>query len=295
MLVTSRGLNPTTGAAVMKYLRAALAVLMIVCAQAASAQDDQARRDVAALMDLSGLSTIIESIPRNMSQSITNEDYLDLSDLSRDDINTLKDILSTTFDTKELQRDIGKQLVAEYTPKRTGKVLALFRAPLARKINGLEEQANSPGAAKDFEQFVAGLALHAPDPDRVELLKQLDQVSHSTEIAIVIQIEIAKTLVQSVSVFDANRRPLSAAQMNDLVLALKDQLSITVRNHILIWSLYAYRSLTDKELKTYIKMYRRDEMQWFIRMSSAALVKAMGRAAENAGRSISTLRNAQQI
>jgi len=288
-------LNKVSDTPVMKYLRTAFVALLFACSTAASAQDDQARRDVAELVELSGLSTIIQSVPRNMADSISNGDFIDISDLSKDDIDTLKDILISSFDTKLLEEDIDKQLLEKYDPTRATTVLTKFRAPLSRRFTDLEKQANSPAAAKDFEQFVTNLALHAPDPGRVELLKELDQVSHSTDIAILIQIAIAKTLVQSVSVFDSNRRPLSPSQMNDLVLALKDQLSTSVRNHILIWSLYAYRSLTDKDIKAYIDMYQNDDMQWFIRISSTALVKAMGHSAENAGQSIATLRNAQQI
>ncbi len=268
---------------------------MFACNAPASAQDNQTQRDIAALVDVSGLSTIIQSIPRSMSDSITNEDFIDLGDLSKNDIDTLKDILVSAFSAKLLEEDIDNELAGEYTPERAASVLEKFRDPLSLRITELEKQANSPAAQQDFDQFVEGLSLHAPDPDRVELLKELDAVSHSTETAILIQIEIAKTLVQSVSVFDSSRQPLSENQMNDLVLALKDQLSTSVRNHILIWSLYAYRSLNNKDIKAYIAMYRHKDMQWFIRASSTALVKAMGRAAQQAGQSIATLRNAQQI
>lgn len=269
--------------------------LMFACSATASAQDGQTRRDIAALMEVSGLSAIIRSIPRGMSDSIANEDFIDLSDLTKNDIDTLKDILSGAFDTKLLEKDISLQLKEEYIPTRVSSVLGKFREPLSVKITELEKQANSPAAEQDFEQFVAGLASHAPDPDRVALLKELDRVSHSTETAILIQTEIAKTLVQSVSVFDGNRQPLSEGQMIDLVKALKDQLSTSVPDHILVWSLYAYRSLSKKDIKAYIATYRSEDMQWFIRTSSTALVKAMGHAAERAGRSIATLRNAQQI
>ena len=289
------GSNKIPHTPVIKFLRTALAALMIACNAPASAQDNQTQRDIAALVDVSGLSTIIQSIPRSMSDSITNEDFIDLSDLSQNDIDTLKDILVSAFGAKLLEEDIDNQLAGEYTPERAATVLEKFRDPLSLKITELEKQANSPAAERDFEQFVAGLSLHAPDPDRVELLKELDTASHSTETAILIQVEIAKTLVQSVSVFDSSRQPLSEDQMNDLVLALKDQLSTSVRNHILIWSLYAYRSLNNKDIKTYIAMYRHKDMQWFIRASSTALVKAMGHAAQQAGQSIATLRNAQQI
>ncbi len=289
------GSNEIQHTPVITFLRTALAALILACSAPASAQDNQPQHDIAALVDESGLSTIIQSIPRSMSDSITNEDFIDLSDLSKNDIDTLKDILVGAFDAKLLEEDIENQLAGQYAPDRMTTVLNRFREPLSRKITELEKQANSPAAAQDFEQFVAGLSLHAPDPDRVELLKELDNVSHSTDIAILIQIEIAKTLVQSVSVFDGSRQPLSDDQMNDLVMALKDQLSTSVRNHILIWSLYAYRSLNNNDIKAYIALYRHKDMQWFIHISSTAMIKAMGHAAEQAGQSIATLRNAQQI
>jgi hypothetical protein len=279
----------------MKFLRTACVALAFACSTPASAQNDQTQHDVAALVEVSGLSTIIRSIPRGISDSIANENFIDLSDLSKSDIDTLKDILTSDFDTKVLTQDISRQLEEKYVTTRVSTVLAKFREPLSLRITRLEKQANSPAAARDFEQFVTDLASHAPDPDRVELLKELDRASHSTEIAILIQIEIAKTLVQSVSVFDNNRQPLSESQMDDLVMALKDQLPTSVRNHILVWSLYAYRSLSNSDIKDYIATYRNEDMQWFIRVSTTALVKAMGHAAEHAGRSISTLRNAQQI
>lgn len=279
----------------MKYLRTAFVALLLTCAAPVSAQDNQTRRDISTLVELSGLSTIIDNIPHNMSDSITNEDFIDLGDLSKNDIDTLKDVLISAFDANQLKKDVSHQLEEKYTPDRVSTVLEKFREPLSVKITRLEKQANSPAAQRDFRQFVTDLASHAPDPDRVELLKELDRVTHSTEIAILLQVEIAKTLVQSVSVFDGNRQPLSKDQMNDLVMALKDQLSNSVRNHILIWSLYAYRSLSIRDLKEYIATYRNEDMQRFIRISSTALVKAMAHAAAQAGRGISTLRNAQQI
>ena len=65
-------LNKVSDTPVMKYLRTAFVALLFACSTAASAQDDQARRDVAELVELSGLSTIIQSVPRNMADSISN-------------------------------------------------------------------------------------------------------------------------------------------------------------------------------------------------------------------------------
>jgi hypothetical protein len=271
---------------VTNYLRTGLLALLFAFGVPAFAQDTQAEHDVAELSDLSGLSSVIQSIPEN---------FIDLSDLSDDDIDTLRELLTTSFDAKALSRDVQTQLQADYVPVRAATVLALLRKPLSRKITALEEQANSPASAQAFKDFVADLALHEPDPDRVAMLKELDKVSHSTDTAILIQIEIAKTLVQSVAVFDTSRRPLSPAEMDELVLSLKDELTTSLRNHVLIWSLFAYRSLTDSEIEAYISTYKNTDMQWFMRISSAALIKAMGHAAQQAGVSIGRLRNAQQI
>jgi hypothetical protein len=280
---------------VTNYLRTGLLALLFAFGVPAFAQDTQAEHDVAELSDLSGLSSVIQSIPDNLAETLTNENFIDLSDLSDDDIDTLRELLTTSFDAKALSRDVQTQLQADYVPVRAATVLALLRKPLSRKITALEEQANSPASAQAFKDFVADLALHEPDPDRVAMLKELDKVSHSTDTAILIQIEIAKTLVQSVAVFDTSRRPLSPAEMDELVLSLKDELTTSLRNHVLIWSLFAYRSLTDSEIEAYISTYKNTDMQWFMRISSAALIKAMGHAAQQAGVSIGRLRNAQQI
>lgn len=281
----------------IRYLHAGLVSLSLALALpgVSWATVPAAPPDVGTVMDLSGLTDVIEQIPDDISAAIDDQDFFDADNLSQDDVDVIKQVLVGAFDSAALQHDVAGQFRAPANAGRLAAVLAQLRTPLSRRISALERAANSPQAESDYDDFVAGLALHAPDPGRVALVRQLDRLSHSTEITVLIQIEIAKTIAQSVAVFDPRRQPLSEADVDRLVVDLRRELNPTVRNRILVWSLYAYRSLDDRDLKAYIALYADKDMQWFLRESSSGLIKAMGKAAQRAGRGITTLRNAQQI
>lgn len=280
----------------LPQLRCAVLTLFIIVASfPAFAANETTQREIAALLDLSGLTKIIENIPKNMAAGIANEDFLDLSDLSADDIETLKDVLVTAFDAEAIKRDVLTQYLKHYDAARTAAVLTQLRKPLSRRITQLEKKADSPEETSAYEQFVARLALHTPDPARVALIEKLDKAAHGTEIATLIQIQIIKSLVRGITTYDPNRDRLSKRDIDRFMEPIKRKITASIHNHIVVWSLFAYRSLSNPELKDYIDTYKDENIQWFMRLTSGALLDAMHKAARRADSRIIGLRNAQEI
>ncbi len=250
---------------------------------------------LAKVMELYGLTTLIEHIPQDVIDDFSQGDYLERQNLSQDQVNTLKQVVTTNFAADRVRKDAVKQLTRDYDAARIDAVIAQLSSPLYRKITALEQQANSPEAASDLQEFVARLALHNPDPKRLELMKALDRASHSTKIAVSIELEIAKTMIRCAAAYSDDGEPLPESRLKDIVARLKGRITHSVRNHILIWSLYAYRSLSRRELKNYIAIYENDDIRWFTRTSSRALIDALDHASTRSARDIARLRNALHI
>lgn len=276
------------------YLRSGLIVLLCALQAAALGALPSQQDKLARVMQLYGLSTLIEHIPQDVMDDFSQGDYLDRQNLSGDQVETLKQALTTNFASDLIRKDVLKSLRDDYDPTRIDGVITRLSSPLYRKITALEEKANAPEATSDFQEYVARLALHPPDPRRLRLMKALDRASHSTQVAVAVEIEIAKAMIRCAAAFNADE-PLSQERMNQVIAELRGNITHSVRNHILIWSLYAYRSLSAEQLRDYIAIYRNEDIRWFTRVSSRALVHALDRASTRSARAIARLRNAVHI
>lgn len=276
------------------YLRSGLLVFLCAVQAAALGASAPQQDKLSRVMELYGLSTLIEHIPQDVMDDFSQGEYLDRQNLSGDQIKTLKQVITANFASDLIRKDVVKSLQDDYDPARIDGVITRLSSPLYRKITALEEKANAPEAASDFQEYVARLALQRPDPKRLRLMEVLDRASHSTKVAVAVEIEIAKTMIRCASAFNADE-PLSDERLNQVVAALRDNITHSVRNHIIIWSLYAYRSLSAEQLRNYIAIYQNDDIRWFTRVSSRALVHALDRASTRSARAIARLRNALHI
>lgn len=276
-------------------LRIGLMLFLCALQTAALGASPSQQTKLAKVMELYGLTTLIDHIPQDVIDDFSQDDYLERQNLSQDQVNTLKQVVTTNFAADRIRKDAVKQLTSDYDAARIDAVIAQLSSPLYRKITALEQQANSPEAASDLQEYVARLALHNPDPKRLELMKALDRASHSTKIAVSIELEIAKTMIRCAAAYSDDGEPLPESRLKDIVARLKGTITHSVRNHILIWSLYAYRSLSRRELQDYIAIYENDDIRWFTRTSSRALIDALDHASTRSARDIARLRNALHI
>lgn len=269
--------------------------LLLFALQAVAAAPAGHQQKLQRIMELEGLNMIIKQIPKDLLNDIRQHTYLDRQRLSKEQIDTIEQVAGTNFDPKRIRREVLQRLQEHYEARRIDAVLAELRKPLYRKITALEKRANSPEEAEDLQAYVARLALHNPDPKRVRLMKELDRASHSTEIAVSVEVEIAKTLMRCAAAYNPDDRKLSPERLEKIAGRIRRKITPSVRNNIVIWSLYAYRSLSSRELRDYTALYQNEDIQWFTRVSSRALIQALDNASTHSARGVARLRDALHI
>jgi hypothetical protein len=216
------------------------------------------------MIKLSGIEERLTRLPEAMMEALAETDSR-FRDLVRQSYG--RDVTYPVFVAAVGERHDARQA-------RT--VVETLRTPLFRRLQPLETDALAPGSLARLNAFSEQLADDRPSVDRHLLIRRLDTAMEATAV----HLEI---FASTVGAFGA-MLPAQGAAMRDVRAAVKEQSVVSVKNHMLLTLLYAYRSATDEELREYAAFWESSPGRWYVATMNGAIVRAMTRASEMAVR-----------
>jgi hypothetical protein len=126
-----------------------------------------------------------------------------------------------------------------------------------------------------MQNFANILKSSPPTQERLTLAQKFDEVFESSDLAIKLEIVVFEAMVKAINPLLPVDKRLSEEQLKQVTNDMKTQLQQTARNGVLMGFLYAYRNVSDAELKEYIGFYESETGRWFVRVMNGAVLKVI--------------------
>jgi hypothetical protein len=203
----------------------------------------------------SGLEKQIEQVPLLIQASFNRTAPGDerVQQLPKNLAAAMKASVQEAFAPQSLKKAMLQELREKLTVQEIKEVLAWFDSPLGKNCTRLEEAASTPEALAEMEQYAARIKNSPPTAERLDVLRKLDVATKSTESAVDLAInsQVAVALAINATLPLQQQRPLK-----DIARELEEsrpQFEAEVRSEMVIIALYTYQSLTEAQIRQYIK------------------------------------------
>ena len=272
----------------LSRILAGLMLCVIFTGPVAGQEENSKRQEILAVLERSGLSELINQLPQHiqagMSDSLRDGNE---AGIPPEDIVVISDIVQQSFASEAIMHDVVAHFEQHYDKARLASVMKQLETPLAERMMQLEVEAARPEAYQEMMKFAATLETDPPATPRLELLSDLDKKSHTTELTVALQVEIIQSIMRVMAAYAAEQGiPFATEEMEQTLDTMSGQVWDNAQYMTLVSYLYTYRQVSDADIREYTGMYQDTDMQWYLALSSSALINAMSRAMTNAGESI---------
>lgn len=202
-----------------------------------------------------------------------------------------KDTAYETLDADILHAQLEAALDGKLTDAENAEVAAYFRSDFGKRITALEIEIQTLSAEEQLAARDAGVAILEDIPDDATRRKQIDEIMTlvSADVARAMLGEAMRAMLVSMSLSGASgdiEVPWEEIdrQLDDLLPGFEREMLLTQRALMA----YAYDSLTDDEVETYLKFLRTDASQRFYALiglsAGQVMERAMGKFGEELAR-----------
>ena len=249
---SSVGLESQTGAALGSSIQA----------QGRQAVVDQ-------VMVESGMAEAIDQLPAMVAMGF---DQQPAPPIGRREYERFRESLLQVFEPVRVRRIVVDHLNAEYEPERFAALVAMMKTPLAKKMTALEMAANTPQAQQEMMRM-GNVIMGQAGSERLELVRKLDEAVSATEMAVDIQMMMARATVSNLNRIVPVAQRMTAMQIDQMLAQMRAQTLYPARQYTLLNMVYAYRSVSDDELRAYLELHQTDLGRWSIRLMRGAWMK----------------------
>lgn len=237
-------------------------------AGAAPPNKDEIEQKIGQLLERSGIEADLEDLPDLMEEQIQQNP---VEGVDPDTVARIAAIATAVFDPVALRKTLMDELRKSYDAKKFDDYLHLLDLPLVRKMAKLEKEASSPEALDALQDYAKKLDAAPPAPHRLQQIHDLMDASGSVELVEAMQVGIIEAFLRAMNPLVPPDRRLSDDQITQLLVQFKQQMGESAREYLTLQNLYAYRNVSDNELKEYVRLYRSESGRGL----SAALNRAI--------------------
>ena len=228
-----------------------IVLLMLPVISQAQHQNDR----IQSLYVKSGIDKQVRQLPllirASVVQALEQDDRI--KELPRHTKSAIIGSVQQGFSPERIKKTIIKEVKASMTVKDLDTVLKWLNSPFGKKLTRLEEAASTPETLSEIKKFAARLKQAPPAAKRLDILRRLDAAVKATEtnveIAMNTQLAVALAVVKSLPREQQGSFKDIAAQLKKN----RPQIEAVMKSQTLVFALYTYQSLTDKELESYIR------------------------------------------
>lgn len=233
-------------------------------------------------LDVSGFEKQIGQISEQMAAGIKDNPGKFPDDFFR----KFSAIINESFRSNVLYDDIVGIFLDNFDQEKLSEVIELSKSPLAVKMTGFEIEAGSPNAAQQMVDFFNKIQLNPPAASRMDLIKELDSVTKSSEKVLEVSLAIISIFAKArEQLLPPEKRP-SAEELELMLRQKREALTPALKEKTEQTFLYVYRNATDEELAEYIDFIKSDSIKWFNDIASASLITALTDASKRAAQGL---------
>jgi hypothetical protein len=220
---------------------------------AVSATDEEL---VGELMELSGLTQQIPRLPDEYTtlvdqvlMGLDRQRYAVPKSLRRQIRQSFVDALTP----ERLESEIRSRLVHGLSPVSTLATVSWLRSDLGKKVTAAELNASSAGKSVQFATFVLQLQLERPDPERLQLVRRVEEVTKGSELATEAWEAVVTGIARALEAEYRIQDPQTRENLEEYLASVRSSIKGMFQQGRLFQVLFTYQSLTDEELKQYVE------------------------------------------
>jgi hypothetical protein len=252
------------------------AILLSLMPLLAAAQD-QHESLVQELYVKSGLEKQIQDVPRSIQAGL-DQPLLEAEQFPEPSprvISLMKSLAPEAFAPEKLKAVVLPEIKARLTTPDLQAVLKWLDSPLGIKCTRLEEEASTPEAYAEISKYAAQLKKSPPTPERLKIIQKLDVALKATQASVEMALNLQVALSLAVNATLPKEQQQSPADIMSEIKQHQPEIEAALRLESLVSLIYTYRSLTEAEIKQYIKFATSPAGSKYQEVADAAVKKAL--------------------
>lgn len=248
---------------------------------AVAARSGSHQVEIRRLLDRSGMTETIERFSRSAREQMAVQEM----PLESEDEKHVQEIFQAVFAADVIRDHVIDALERDYEPGYVAELERWFESDLGAMIRDEEIRAQSPESTADLMKFAQASEVQSPNPERVELAKQINEARGASKLSVRLVTEILRGMVMGTAVVaDVDGKIPTVDELEAVVKQQVGQLESQLEPQMVVSFLFSGRNLSLSDNRKYLEHLQSDAGQWFYARSGDGLVSAMvlaGRAFGN--------------
>lgn len=200
-------------------------------------------------------------------------------------------VINDSFRSKDIYARVISTLLDNFNREKLLKVIEFSGSPLGKKMTEFEVEAGNLDAAAKMAAFFNEIKFNPPQPRRMDLVKELNSATGSSEKALEISLAISSVFAKAKVQLLPPQKRYSTGELELQLRQKKEMLRPALEAQTEQVFLYTYRNATDGELSEYIDLIKSDAVKWFNDTTSSSLIGALIEASKRAAQGIVAIGN----
>jgi hypothetical protein len=208
------------------------------------------------LMELSGLTQQIQRLPQAY-MTFVDQLFLGLERQRQPVPRSLQRHIRQSFThaltPERLEQDIRSRLVRGLPQDVTLATLTWLQSDLGKKITVVELDVGSAEKPIELATFVLQLQLEPPSPERLQLVRRVEEVIQGSELATEAWETVVLAIAPAIEAEFAKKQQEGGEKFQEQLASVRSNLKSLFQQGRLLEVLFTYRTLTDEELNRYVE------------------------------------------
>ncbi len=233
-------------------------VTLLLITHYVCAEDKELDSKLRRLLAQSNFTEQIYQFPNVMKSSIAQIHEMGLC--TEDELDTINQAIKLTIKPKNINQTLHNDLKTKITESNIDSIVKWYNSPIGKKISKLELKASDPDIYADMKSMSEELF---KNEERVNLAKKLDAITNATDWSVNIEIQSKITMFSALAQIQHKNITQALVQFASQLEQQKIEARPKVEHSILLWYLYAFRTLSDDEIKEYIRFMNKRNTKKF--------------------------------
>lgn len=244
----------------------------------------QAAPDARQVLEVSPVDDIVARYPAMMSQGI-REGLRQNGQLPPMVANTIGNIVSSGFNSVDIEQQIINDLQASLTDSQLQAVHDWYETPVARKISSAEIAASEPSAWQEIQASAAELNSQYKGTRRADMFDRFDRAARATESAVDTTIAVQLGLATAMAAFSSDSA--NYEQLRQRIESQRSMLRGVVGQQVYDSYLYTYQNIGAQEMDLYLEFLESPAGSAFSRVVTNSIQQAITEPVETIGKQMS--------
>ena len=244
----------------------------------------QAAPDARQVLEVSPVDDIVARYPAMMSQGI-REGLKQNGQLPPMMANTIGNIVSSGFNSVDIEQQIIKDLQAKLTDSQLQAVHDWYETPVARKISSAEIAASEPSAWPKIQSSAMELNSRYKGTRKAEMFDRFDRAARATESAVDTTIAVQLGLATAMAAFSSDSA--NYEQLRQRIESQRSMLRGVVGQQVYDSYLYTYQNIGAQEMDLYLEFLESSAGSAFSKVVTNSIQQAITEPVESIGKQMS--------